>query len=503
MIRVLPVGGGRRDARVGVAGAPQTPSERWGRRAKAWSIVAGALLLAACAQIDFERSLADANRDAATFTRGQLALSRSAEADRARTQRAAALLAAPLGQAEAVELALAHSPALQALLAERWAEAAATAQAARIANPVFSFERIRTGGELEISRMLSFGLFDLLTLPARRTLAEQRLAAARRQLTGEVVDHVTQLRQAWVRAVAARESLTYARQVRDSAEVSAELARRMQAVGNFNRLSRARQQLFYADAATQLALAEQAERSTREQLVRLLGLHGAQVDALKLPDRLPEVPRSVAQPQAWARDAADTRLDIRLARARLDAAAQAQGLGRLTSVVDAEVGVRRGTVWPADGAASEAAHGWDAALRLPLFDGGGLRREALNAQTLAAVNTLEATTRAAESQLREGYAHYRSAWALARHQRDEVVPLRQLMQEENLLRYNGMLIGVFELLADAREQVQSVRAAIAAAEQFWLADAALQAHLIGRPSAATSPTLSAPRATGAPDAAAH
>jgi hypothetical protein len=61
------------------------------------------------------------------------------------------------------------------------------------------------------------------------------------------------------------------------------------------------------------------------------------------------------------------------------------------------------------------------------------------------------------------------------------VPLRKSISEENLLRYNGMLIGVFELLADAREQVSSVRQAIATQRDFWLADATLRSTLIGRP----------------------
>ena len=89
---------------------------------------------------------------------------------------------------------------------------------------------------------------------------------------------------------------------------------------------------------------------------------------------------------------------------------------------------------------------------------------------------------------------------MARHYRDEVIPLRQLMQEENLLRYNGMLIGVFQLLADARDQVRSVISALDAQQQFWLADAALQASMVGQP---TGATLSASSNTGASDAAAH
>jgi hypothetical protein len=51
----------------------------------------------------------------------------------------------------------------------------------------------------------------------------------------------------------------------------------------------------------------------------------------------------------------------------------------------------------------------------------------------------------------------------------------------NLWGYNGMLIGVFELLAETREQVASVIAAIESEQQFWLADAALSSTLIGTP----------------------
>ena len=68
-----------------------------------------------------------------------------------------------------------------------------------------------------------------------------------------------------------------------------------------------------------------------------------------------------------------------------------------------------------------------------------------------------------------------------RRYRDEVVPLRKSILDENLLRYNGMLISVFELLADAREQVTSVRQAIGAERDFWLAETALRGTLLGRP----------------------
>ena len=99
---------------------------------------------------------------------------------------------------------------------------------------------------------------------------------------------------------------------------------------------------------------------------------------------------------------------------------------------------------------------------------------------MQAANRAAETAVNARSEVREAYGAYRSSWDIARHNRDEIVPLRQRIAEENVLRYNGMLIGVFELLADAREQVGSVNAAIEATRDYWLAETALQMALAGK-----------------------
>ena len=102
---------------------------------------------------------------------------------------------------------------------------------------------------------------------------------------------------------------------------------------------------------------------------------------------------------------------------------------------------------------------------------------------MAALNRTAQLAVDASSQVRENYGSYRTAYDVARHYLEEVVPLRKTIAEENQLRYNGMFISVFELLADAREQILSVNQAIQAQRDFWLADAALQSALIGRPTA--------------------
>jgi outer membrane protein TolC len=95
--------------------------------------------------------------------------------------------------------------------------------------------------------------------------------------------------------------------------------------------------------------------------------------------------------------------------------------------------------------------------------------------------------RSTPSEVRQSYFNYRASYDIARHYRDEIVPIRKRISEENLLRYNGMLIGVFELLADARSQIASVNGYIDALRDFWLAQADLEMALIGRPDLRAAP----------------
>jgi outer membrane protein TolC len=69
-----------------------------------------------------------------------------------------------------------------------------------------------------------------------------------------------------------------------------------------------------------------------------------------------------------------------------------------------------------------------------------------------------------------------------------------------LLRYNGMLSSVFELLADSRDAVASVNAYLEAQRDFWIAEADLQMALTtGSPGAmpAAAPAMAA-SGSGAP-----
>ncbi len=410
-------------------------------------------------------------------------------------QRVGELLARPLGMEDAVQVALLNNRGLQAAYAELGITEAEVVQAGRLPNPGFSFGRMTKGDEVELERGIHVNLARLIAMPLVQRVEARRLEQVRTTVAMQVLSLAADTRKAWVQAVAAEESVRYSRQVMQAAEAGAELARRMAQVGNFNKLQQAREQGFYADAALNLARAEQQQRATRERLTRLMGLWGAQT-AFKLPERLPDLPAQPRDLPEVERTALAQRLDVAAARSGAEATARNLGLTRTTRFVNVlELGLVRNS-------SNEAPtqRGWEIGFELPLFDWGGARVARAEAIYMQSLHRAAETAINARSEVREAYGAYRSAWDIAKHQREEIVPLKQRISEENLLRYNGMLIGVFELLADARSQIASVNGAIDALRDYWIAQADLDMALVGKPSlsAAAAPAMGAAAVGGAP-----
>ena len=443
------------------------------------SALATVVLLGGCASFSPDGGFAPVAQTARQTLGKDLIWSRTpADQDRI-DQTVAALLAQPLSADAAVQIALLNNRGLQARFADLGITEAEVVQAGRLPNPGLSFGRLTRGSEVEIETSLHFNLARLLVLPFTRPLESRRFEQQQTAVAQQVLALAADTRRAWVMALSAQESVVYLRQVQQAANSGFELARRMEAVGNFNKLQRAREQGFAQDAAMNLARAEQAQRATRERLVRLLGLGEAQI-AFQLPERLPDLPKTVREQPDIARTALAQRLDVQAERLAVQQTAANLGLSRSTRFINVlELGAVRNR-------SNEAPvlRGWEVALELPLFDFGNTRVVRAEAVYMQALHRAAEVAVNARSEVREAYTAYRSAWDIARYQQDEVVPLRKQVSEENLLRYNGMLIGVFELLADARAQIASVHAAIEARRDFWLAQADLDMAIVGKPALA-------------------
>jgi outer membrane protein TolC len=269
-------------------------------------------------------------------------------------------------------------------------------------------------------------------------------------------------------------------QVEIAAEAGAELGRRMVQAGNWSKLDQAREQVFYADAKAQVARARRTALSEREKLVRLLGLDDADTQ-FKLPDRLPDVPAGVTDPTPIEARALADRLDVQAAKKEVESLATSLGLTKTTRFINVlEVGYRTKSE-----TGLPLKRGYEVSVELPLFDWTGAKVARAEYVYMQGVNHAAEVAMNARSEVREAYAAYRTAHDLARHYRDLVVPLRKQISDENLLRYNGMLVSVFELLADAREQVTAVNASIEALRDFWLAETDLEVAMTGSSGALT------------------
>jgi outer membrane protein TolC len=384
------------------------------------------------------------------------------------------LLGKPLTPDTAVQVALLNNRGLRASLAQLGIAEADLVQAGRMRNPRFSFGRMAGGDAVEIDRSVMFDIVGLLTIPVRSNIERRSFEIAKLEAASQAVRLAAETRRAYFNAVAAQQTALYAEQVRSSAEASAELAQRMAKVGNFSKLDQMREQAFYADASAQLARARRNATAAREQLSRLMGVWGAKT-AFNLPDRLPDLPATPRAVERIEAQAMQQRLDVHMARRDAEMTASSLGLSKATGLINVlHAGYANKST---SGAPRE--NGYEIELELPIFDWGGSRIAKAEAIYMQSVERTADTAIRARSEAREAYSAYRTTFDLAKHYRDEVIPLRKKISEETLLRYNGMLISVFELLADSRAQINSVNAAIEAQRDFWLAETDLQAAING------------------------
>lgn len=407
---------------------------------------------------------------------GKEALFVRTEQDRdAVAQRTRELLGKPLAMDDAVQVALLNNAGLQASYAELGISEADLVQAGRLPNPGFSFSRTHWSDNFGITRTFSANVLAILTLPLATRIESRRFEQTKLETADAMLKVAADARRAYVSAVAAEQSAKYAEQVKDSASAGAELAHRMQQAGNASRLDYAREQAFYADAATQVAKARQQAFAAREKLTRVMGVWGAATQ-YSLPERLPDLPKERPELKDLEVFAMQNRLDIQAARLRTQGVATSLGLSKATRFVNAlEVGYLNNFE-------TDKGHerGYEISVEIPIFDWGSAKVARAEALYMQSANKLAQTAVDARSEVRESYVAYVTNYDIARHYRDEVVPLRKTISDEMLLRYNGMLASAFDLLADSREQVNAVNGYIDALKDYWLAETDLQLALGGR-----------------------
>ena len=449
-----------------------------------------ALLTSACVSFSPDGGMDVPTRLAKHELRGDVVHVRS-EDDTARVRaHVARLIKKQLTADAAVQIALLNNRGLQAAYDELGIAEAVRVQQSLPPNPTIQVTRLAGPAETEIDRQIVASIVSLATLPARTEIAADRFRQAQLAAALETLRVAAEARRSYIRAVAARRQVGLLEQANGAAATTTELTKRLGETGAMNKLDQARELAFHAELTTELASARQRADAERERLIRALGLWGGDL-AFKLPDRLaalPGKPRALPQVE---QDAVSRRVDLQMARMDAETLAKSYGLTRATRFVNVlDAGYADKITRNKDTGERTHDRGFTVSLEVPLFDfGEGKLREA-EATYMQAINRLAEKAVNVRSEAREAYRNYRATYDIARHYQKDVLPLRNTISDEMMLRYGAMQVDVFALLVEARQKIAVNGAAADALRDFWLASADLSAVVTGGGAAGGSESAS-------------
>ncbi|WP_019195564.1 TolC family protein [Afipia birgiae] len=468
------------------------------RRASRWMMASTALLLSGCVSFSPDGGMSLVSATVSKDLGKDAVALRTPDETAAARNTAKRLLSKPLSADAAVQIALLNNRGLQAAYNELAIEEARAVEASLPPNPAISLSRIAGSVEVEVERRIVANILALATLPVRSEIAAARFRQAQIVALSETLRVAADTRRAYYRAVASRELADFLAQAQSGAETAAKFAIRLGETGGMNKLDQAREQVFYADLTAQLAATRQRAASERESLIRAMGLWGDDL-AFKMASALPPLPSRPQSLPGIETEAVRRHVDLQIGRIELDALAKSYGLTQATrfiNVLDAGFAARTNRNKTTGERIRD--RGFDVELQVPIFDFGEVRVREAEATYMHAVNRLMERAVNVRSDARDAYRSYRSAYDITAHYQKEVLPLRKIISDETLLRYNGMLIDVFSLLAEARQRIAATTAAIEAKRDFWLATTNLNTAVMGGGVAGRSETAMSAASAEAP-----
>ena len=386
----------------------------------------------------------------------------------------------------AVQVALLNNKGLQAAYADVGMGAAEAWQQTMFENPkvgigTFGIGAPELGAFRAIEGVIVANILALMTRDRRIDIADTRFRQAQLTALLATLELAAETRAAWINAVSAFETVTYLKQANVAADAASELAQELGETGAFGKSGQARQHVFYAELAGQLAQARLAATLAKEELTRRMGLWGGNVDYY-VPDALPGVPGRLKNKPAIERDALTNRVDLQIAKLELEAIAKSYGLTEATRyLTDFEIiaGVEVEREIEDDERKTVTTPQIELEFVIPIFDTGQARMRKAEMAYMRAANMLAEKAVNIRSEARSAYTNYRSSQDIALHYKRSVLPLRTTLEEESLLTYNGMITSTFELLADIRAKNNSLLLSVDAKKAFWIADANLSAAIYG------------------------
>jgi len=388
------------------------------------------------------------------------------EAREEATREVKSLLKKALTRDRAIQIALLNNREFLAAFEDVGVSAADLREAGMWKNPGIDLsvrfpDRPPSGTNWEESAV--FDLLDLITLPLRKRVAKEQLAAAQLHVADEAINLIFEVKTEFY-ALQANEALTANRRsISEINAVALDLAQRQHQAGNITDLALAQHQATYNSTRLTLAEIENDGREHREKLNRLMALWGDDT-AWWISGELPALPKADVPLRGLESLAIARRLDLAAAHAELAGVVRALGLTKSYRYIGAlEFGLN--TERESD---RTNMTGPTLSLELPIFNQGQARIEKAQAELRRAERKLEGLAIGIRSEVRTLHDKLEGLRERARFYENEILPTRKAITAGMLLQYNGMLLGNYELFEARVEEWEAEHMAVEALRDYWL-----------------------------------
>ncbi|KFN42963.1 TolC family protein [Arenimonas oryziterrae] len=398
--------------------------------------------------------------------------------------------AEPLTLPRAQHFAVLNSPRLQIEYARLGIARSDVLDATRLANPRFSYGRLRPGDGLspQITRGLFLPLADLLLLPARGRLAKADYQRAKFDIAASLHTLSLDVDGAWYTYVGAQQVADMRKAVADGMAVSAELAQRFYDAGNISELQLRQEQAAASEARIAAGRASSEALLARLDLNQKIGLSGEQA-AWQVVDRLPMPVTSeddVSQLQSLGQS---QRLDLLAARQQVRVLEDAARVShRWRWLGGAEIGYTRES--DSDGL---RLRGPEVALELPVFNQGQGKVARAEALLLQARSELAQRQLEADNAVRLQAERVRVLRKIVQVHRDSLIPQRETVVARSQQQQNFMLIGAFELIQAKTREYDAYQSYLESIRDYWLARVELTRAVGAQLPSAAGATADAPQ----------
>ncbi len=449
-------------------------------------VATSALALTACATpelTDPERGFSDvAEKTRSTLRKDSVWIQSRPQADAVAARVRGMIHKQTISANTAVQAAILSNKGLQAAYAEIGMSAADVWQEALLPNPRVSVSLSELGVGRIIETIVAQNIAALISRDARLSVAEAKLRRSQLQALAATLKVASEARMAWIKAVSAWEQAGHIRQAVIAADAGSELAKQLGGTGAIPKAAQAREHANYADITVQLAKARLSARGAKQELIRKMGVWGRDTQ-FKVPNKLPPLPLKLKIKRSVAAEALRNRIDLLIALADLEILARSHGLVKATRFVsDFDIAGGFEVTKPEEGAEDPRdvyTGNLEFEFAIPIFDSGEAKLRKAERAYMRAANIVAQKAIEIRSEARSAYEAYRGRHDIARHYRKAVVPLHRVIEQQALLTNNGMITNTFELLADVRAKLNADLQSDRAKQDFWLADASLDAALYG------------------------